>query len=144
MGFTPPDSREECARAPENWGQTTFKTMVVCLRFPGVCLRPSNQTLRLGINLDFLWQQSNEMDVLTESMGKATKLDDVAPGPRSSDPEVGRNDPCPCGSGCKFKKCCQRLEAISQIRSIEYVYESEVRSECKAGMADFMGIVTVL
>lgn len=22
------------------------------------------------------------------------------------DPKVGRNDPCPCGSGKKFKKCC--------------------------------------
>ncbi len=22
---------------------------------------------------------------------------------------TGRNDPCPCGSGKKFKKCCQRL-----------------------------------
>ena len=21
-------------------------------------------------------------------------------------PQVGRNDPCPCGSGQKFKKCC--------------------------------------
>ena len=21
-------------------------------------------------------------------------------------PKVGRNDPCPCGSGKKFKKCC--------------------------------------
>ncbi|WP_374700773.1 SEC-C metal-binding domain-containing protein [Aureimonas sp. D3] len=20
--------------------------------------------------------------------------------------EVGRNDPCPCGSGKKYKKCC--------------------------------------
>jgi uncharacterized protein YecA (UPF0149 family) len=20
--------------------------------------------------------------------------------------QVGRNDPCPCGSGKKFKKCC--------------------------------------
>jgi uncharacterized protein YecA (UPF0149 family) len=23
-------------------------------------------------------------------------------------PKVGRNDPCPCGSGKKFKKCCGR------------------------------------
>ncbi|MBN1981073.1 MAG: SEC-C domain-containing protein [Chitinivibrionales bacterium] len=23
--------------------------------------------------------------------------------------DVGRNDPCPCGSGKKFKKCCQKL-----------------------------------
>jgi len=25
---------------------------------------------------------------------------------RRSEPKVGRNDPCPCGSGKKFKKCC--------------------------------------
>ena len=25
---------------------------------------------------------------------------------RRSTPRVGRNDPCPCGSGKKFKKCC--------------------------------------
>jgi uncharacterized protein YecA (UPF0149 family) len=23
-------------------------------------------------------------------------------------PMVGRNDPCPCGSGKKYKKCCGR------------------------------------
>lgn len=26
---------------------------------------------------------------------------------------VGRNDPCPCGSGKKFKKCCESTSAIS-------------------------------
>ena len=26
--------------------------------------------------------------------------------PRILKPEVGRNDPCPCGSGKKFKHCC--------------------------------------
>ena len=25
---------------------------------------------------------------------------------RRSQPKVGRNDPCPCGSGKKYKKCC--------------------------------------
>lgn len=29
---------------------------------------------------------------------------DVAPAPAA--PKVGRNDPCPCGSGRKWKKCC--------------------------------------
>ena len=24
----------------------------------------------------------------------------------NTEPKVGRNDPCPCGSGKKFKKCC--------------------------------------
>jgi SWIM/SEC-C metal-binding protein len=26
--------------------------------------------------------------------------------PARSTPKVGRNEPCPCGSGKKFKKCC--------------------------------------
>ena len=25
---------------------------------------------------------------------------------KREDNKVGRNDPCPCGSGKKFKKCC--------------------------------------
>ena len=29
-----------------------------------------------------------------------------APRPRTAPADVGRNDPCPCGSGLKFKKCC--------------------------------------
>ena len=29
-----------------------------------------------------------------------------APESRRSNPKVGRNDPCPCGSGEKYKKCC--------------------------------------
>jgi preprotein translocase subunit SecA len=29
----------------------------------------------------------------------------VAPAPVRSGPKIGRNDPCPCGSGQKFKKC---------------------------------------
>jgi hypothetical protein len=24
--------------------------------------------------------------------------------------KVGRNDPCPCGSGKKFKKCCEQKQ----------------------------------
>jgi preprotein translocase subunit SecA len=29
---------------------------------------------------------------------------------RRSAPKVGRNDPCPCGSGKKYKKCCGAAE----------------------------------
>jgi preprotein translocase subunit SecA len=31
---------------------------------------------------------------------------DSPPVPVRSAPKVGRNEPCPCGSGKKFKKCC--------------------------------------
>jgi uncharacterized protein YchJ len=27
---------------------------------------------------------------------------------RNTDKKVGRNDPCPCGSGKKYKKCCMQ------------------------------------
>jgi uncharacterized protein YecA (UPF0149 family) len=27
-------------------------------------------------------------------------------GPYRAPPKVGRNEPCPCGSGRKYKKCC--------------------------------------
>lgn len=34
----------------------------------------------------------------------------VGPPPvRRDEPKVGRNDPCPCGSGKKYKKCCGKL-----------------------------------
>ena len=28
--------------------------------------------------------------------------------PRRNAPKVGRNEPCPCGSGKKYKRCCGR------------------------------------
>ena len=34
--------------------------------------------------------------------------EDQVTAPIHSDEQVGRNDPCPCGSGRKFKKCCGR------------------------------------
>jgi uncharacterized protein YecA (UPF0149 family) len=35
---------------------------------------------------------------------KTRKQPEVSAKPR----KVGRNEPCPCGSGKKFKKCCLR------------------------------------
>jgi hypothetical protein len=36
-------------------------------------------------------------------LDEAAQRDDT---PRAGEPRVGRNDPCPCGSGRKYKKCC--------------------------------------
>ncbi|GAA0365724.1 hypothetical protein GCM10008932_17390 [Alkalibacterium iburiense] len=35
--------------------------------------------------------------------------------------KVGRNDPCPCGSGKKYKKCCLNKETSSEIKHQEYI-----------------------
>jgi hypothetical protein len=37
---------------------------------------------------------------------KAQAARKLAATPASAAPTVGRNDPCPCGSGKKYKKCC--------------------------------------
>lgn len=37
---------------------------------------------------------------------------------------VGRNDPCPCGSGKKYKKCCGREETVD----LQQVVDAELES----------------
>lgn len=36
----------------------------------------------------------------------------------SGSEKVGRNDPCPCGSGKKYKKCCSGVAASEEARSV--------------------------
>ena len=36
----------------------------------------------------------------------ASQGQEQAPVPRTAPDKAGRNDPCPCGSGLKYKKCC--------------------------------------
>ena len=53
-----------------------------------------------------------EQKIEREQVAKATgtnKDDTVAKGPiRRKEAKIGRNDPCPCGSGLKYKQCCGR------------------------------------
>lgn len=38
--------------------------------------------------------------------------------PKKTDQKIGRNDPCPCGSGKKYKKCCGKLFRVKISRHI--------------------------
>ena len=53
--------------------------------------------------------EHHEKSIFAREEGKWRFLDGM-PGKqepyRREEPKVGRNDPCPCGSGKKFKKCC--------------------------------------
>src|SRR5258708_10595730 len=42
-------------------------------------------------------------DLVSEA---ADELSKEKPKPTRTGPKVGRNDPCPCGSGKKYKVCC--------------------------------------
>jgi hypothetical protein len=68
----------------------------------GLCLRP-DQTIRFGFKLEFEWVQSDDMDLMTKTMGKSVNSANLR---RVEKKKVGRNGPCPCGSGKKYKKCC--------------------------------------
>jgi preprotein translocase subunit SecA len=45
-------------------------------------------------------------------MGGAATATTAGPDGRSSGRKVGRNEPCPCGSGRKYKKCCGGSQTI--------------------------------
>jgi preprotein translocase subunit SecA len=45
--------------------------------------------------------QQKASDVVSEAAAAVEKAKPVR-----TMPKVGRNDPCPCGSGKKFKQCC--------------------------------------
>lgn len=48
-----------------------------------------------------------ELQRLEAILGKADhQYDDIAVSKISTPKDAGRNDPCPCGSGRKYKKCC--------------------------------------
>jgi preprotein translocase subunit SecA len=47
----------------------------------------------------------NPSDMVTEATDFVTKAQARAK-PVRTGPKVGRNDPCPCGSGKKYKQCC--------------------------------------
>jgi hypothetical protein len=62
------------------------------------------------------WNDGDRASVVDEYLdeGAATEYEEAPATIRYDAAHVGRNDPCPCGSGRKFKKCCGS-RATSQI-----------------------------
>jgi preprotein translocase subunit SecA len=54
-----------------------------------------------GLNASESAPASKASDVVSEATEAVARAKPVRTGPK-----VGRNDPCPCGSGKKFKQCC--------------------------------------
>jgi preprotein translocase subunit SecA len=58
-----------------------------------------------------LYRIKIEQKIEREQVNKVTgtnKDDTVSKGPVRKAKKIGRNDPCPCGSGKKYKQCCGR------------------------------------
>jgi hypothetical protein len=72
----------------------------------GVCLHPGDLKIRTGVTLQHEWEQHTALDEMTKGMVTTVRK---ASNPKSrpqAQPKTGRNDPCPCGTGIKYKKCC--------------------------------------
>jgi len=55
---------------------------------------------------DWLYELPQWDDIFTEEKRAELFKEQKASGTIRKDKKIGRNDPCPCGSGKKYKKCC--------------------------------------
>jgi hypothetical protein len=51
--------------------------------------------------------------------------------------KVGRNDPCPCGSGKKFKKCCESQMLGGRFKAAKIEAQSASLIQKTAGLSSF-------
>jgi hypothetical protein len=70
----------------------------------GLVVRADDGLPKFGLNLRFPWTQDDAMDEATKGMARAGTRH--RGGALFKPSKIGRNEPCPCGSGKKSKKCC--------------------------------------
>lgn len=79
-----------------------FKTFAVEERFTRGVFRKEEET--------FIHEEYSALRALPQEKEIAGVMPDTRPGKDATyereTPKVGRNEPCPCGSGRKYKKCC--------------------------------------
>ena len=88
-------------------GYEMFQAMITAIR---------EETIRRM----FLVQIRTNQEVKREKVAKetgtaaATKSEVKKAPVRNADKKVGPNDPCPCGSGKKYKKCCMHKDKTAE------------------------------
>jgi SEC-C motif/Nuclease-related domain len=70
----------------------------------GICLDPQNLKIKFVMKLENEWKYSQEMEAIVKNRLKPRHINFSQKAEAIK--KVGRNDPCPCGSGKKYKKCC--------------------------------------
>ncbi len=103
-----------------NWGMA--KSLMMQALEAGVDLNNQEELSAhfLKVNAALLAQQPEK--ALREAAPAAVVPDYTPKLPvRREEPKVGRNDPCPCGSGKKYKKCCLEHRAASPVPLVRSV-----------------------
>ncbi len=87
---------KECGQEPAKDGQGVFDTV----------------TFSAVYEIDNNIYNLSEKSYFREEEGTLYYLEGISHRPegyKRPEPKIGRNDPCPCGSGKKYKKCCAAL-----------------------------------
>jgi uncharacterized protein len=87
---------------------------------PDPDLRPLDKPMTNDVRRDFIAGAVLGIKEIYEAFSEQIKADtSIRYGPTTrygsfvrDTPKIGRNDPCPCGSGKKFKKCCAALKIV--------------------------------
>lgn len=66
---------------------------------------------------DVQYQHADPEKEVAGSTGDGGAAVDIQPAPVRTGPKVGRNDPCTCGSGKKYKNCCGALAQSIHLQS---------------------------
>ena len=84
----------------------------------GLCINPNSLKISIAIYESYEWSFSPSLQAIVDEHNlKSTKNILKIGEPisfkaktslpiKNNQPKIGRNEPCPCGSGIKFKKCC--------------------------------------
>jgi hypothetical protein len=81
---------------------------------------PPEPKKRTELDIEKIVHPSTQPEVITEDqlgvLPNPPKVHNSAQSPyRRETPKVGRNEPCPCGSGQKYKRCCLGTPPAEQI-----------------------------
>ena len=84
--------------------------------FGGRLREPVSESITTGnggitVRLTAPYEAADQFEPLPEQ--QTTSLAPGAPGPSG---KVGRNEPCPCGSGKKYKKCCLQRDESARLQ----------------------------
>jgi hypothetical protein len=98
-----------CNDRPDNFAKSRLldhcklrKHVTKAERWLGIVMRPRDFLIRQVVSLEFPWKPDSRLDELAKTLASRRSNSIV----KSSANKPGRNGPCPCGSGRKFKRCC--------------------------------------
>ena len=108
-----PDHRDDYDEAAtRRWAQSADWTgLEVRSSAPGGDADEELVEFIASYRVDAVPHRHHEIGRFRRSQGRWYYVDGQAPRPATQvreEPKVGRNDPCTCGSGKKYKKCCGR------------------------------------